>query len=489
MIFRILLMAIALSSRAFAAFTEFYVQTTASNLNAGSTTSDSATYTGVGDSDGTNVFTPSDGSTPASTVSVNDWASVYVTSGATVATFIGRVTAVGAGVNGTITVSTTTKAGTFPSASAGAHTITCKVGGAWKGPNAAEAFPYAFVAGTMTDSTGANYPRVNFKAGTAYSITSAMTCSGTGPVWFQGYTSSPGDGGRAVFQGTTGAAYILLTISATNTTWIDLEWDTNGSTGGNSSSPGITITGARNLMQRCLVKNMRASGFNASNVCEFIECEAYNCNKSNTATFAGFSLVNSGARAIRCVSHDNGTSGSNSAGFRLDQSVFVEHCMAYGNFGDGFYSQADQSLSMRQCDAYNNARDGLRLDTASATLVLKLENSNFVKNGGYGINYNGSPVKFGYIYNCAFGSGTMANTSGTINSSIAPVEISGSITLPSNTAPWVDAANGNFQISAAVDKGTGRGTFYQTTTTPVNITVGYPDVGAAAAPNGGSYSF
>ncbi len=123
------------------AYTEFYCQTTGDNLNAGSTTANGAVYTGVGDSDGTSVFTPSDGSTPASTVSVGDFASVYVTAGATVAVFIGRVTIVAAGVNGAITVSTSAKSGTFPAASSGAHTITCKTGGAWKGPNSAVSFP------------------------------------------------------------------------------------------------------------------------------------------------------------------------------------------------------------------------------------------------------------------------------------------------------------------------------------------------------------
>lgn len=495
---RLIVLFLACSLPAWAAsFTDFYAQTTGSNLNAGSTPFDAADYTyasgtwvastGVFTVASGNPTTDINGNTGATGVAVGAFASVYA-DGSSLTAFVGRVTA---RTSSTITVSLTAVSGSPPAD--GTSNRTVKIGGAWKGPNNAEQFPYSFIAGTLTDASG-NYPYVNLKNGSAYPVTAAMTHSGTGPVWFGGYTTTPRDGGRAVFQGTTGAAYILLTVSATNTTWKDLEWDTNGSTGGNSSSPGMTITGARNLFQRCVWRNMRASGVNAGNVCEFIECEAYNNNKSNTATFGGFSVANSGARVVRCVSHHNGTTGTNSPGFRMDQSVFALECIAHDNFGDGYYSQADQSLTIDNCDAYNNARDGLRLDTASTTLVMKITNCLFAKNGGWAVSYNGSSVKFGYIYNLILGSGTWANTSGGINSAIAPVEISGTVNLPSNTSPWVDAANGNFAQAATVTalRGAGRGVFYQSTTTPLNVTVGYPGVGAAPAQATGgqrSYSF
>src|SRR4051812_29003552 len=114
------------------AFTEFYCQTTGSNVNAGSTTNNSAAYTATnGNWDGTSLYVPTDGSTPASSVNVGDFASVYI-DGATLAVYVARVTVVAAGVNGTITLSTTAVAGTAPTSSATARTI--KVGGAWAGP-------------------------------------------------------------------------------------------------------------------------------------------------------------------------------------------------------------------------------------------------------------------------------------------------------------------------------------------------------------------
>ena len=58
----------------------------------------------------------------------------YVTAGAVTSGYIGRITAVVNAANGNITFSTTAKSGTFPTASAGAHTISLRVGGACRGP-------------------------------------------------------------------------------------------------------------------------------------------------------------------------------------------------------------------------------------------------------------------------------------------------------------------------------------------------------------------
>src|SRR5512139_2727305 len=120
------------------AYTEFYCDpVNGSNLNAGSTTDAAAVYTATngGWDSGTGVFTPAAGD-PSATVSVGMFASVYLDA-ATVAVFVGRVTAVD---STTVTVSLTVKIGTAPATSANGRTI--KVGGAWKGPNAAVNWPF-----------------------------------------------------------------------------------------------------------------------------------------------------------------------------------------------------------------------------------------------------------------------------------------------------------------------------------------------------------
>ncbi len=80
------------------AFTEFYVQTTGSNLNAGSTADNAAPFTYAAGTfvQSTRVFTVASGNPQSDGVTVGMFASIYTTAGATVATFVGRVSAVDA---------------------------------------------------------------------------------------------------------------------------------------------------------------------------------------------------------------------------------------------------------------------------------------------------------------------------------------------------------------------------------------------------------
>lgn len=457
------------------AFTSFYCRSGGSNLNGGALASNNEplttpVYTGVGDSDGTSVFTPSDGSTPASTVTVGDFASVYVTAGATVATFIGRVTVVAPGVNGAITVSTTAKSGTFPSASAGAHTITCNVGGAWLGPNAAVGFPFGFVTNALTNASG-NLPRFNFKNDQTYSITSGITHSNAN-TWFEGYSSSAGDGGRATIDGSTNAI-ALLTNGANAITIGNFIFSNNGSTGTNAGCDWSG--GSRGNVFRCVAHNITGDGFKGGTAMGiFQECEAYLCNSSNAIAHGGFNL--SGGTALRCISHDN--SGSNNNGFVIiNGPLSLVRCIADTNGLHGFFDSGVSTLgAITNCDAYNNGGDGFLLTSASGGQIW-IESCNAVKNTGIGIEV--TAVSNGYILNCGFGSGTQVNGGGATSvGATASTVISGSITYASGVTPWVDPANGDFRINLAAAKGAGRGSFTETQASYAG-TIGYPDIGSA----------
>lgn len=117
---------------------------------------------------------------------------------------------------------------------------------------------------------------------------------------------------------------------------------------------------------------------------------------------------------------------------------------------------------------------------------IHIENCNFIKNAAWGINKSGSGGFNGLILNCGFGSGTAANTSGTIATSIQALEI-GSVTFGSNLLPWVDAPNGDFRINLAAAKGAGRGSFLQTAASYAGA-IGYPDIGAAQHQESGGAS-
>jgi len=457
------------------AYTEFYCDaSTGSNINAGDGQS-VVTSTNGGWNSGTGVFTAASG-TPFSGVSVGQFASVY-TDGATTTGFVGRVTAVGGG-GSSLTISTTVKMGTAPT-TAGSG-ISCTTGGVWKGPNGTEGWPLTTDISALVNTSN-NPPRVNLKNTATYSITAAMTVATNGNRTYQGYATTVGDGGKAIIDGgTSGASYQLLTVTAVFTSFIDLIFQNNGATG---SASGVGATVSRVKFVRCVVHDVRGNGFDfTSNATDTqqIECEAYLCNASNTAGKAGFGTA---GFLMNCISHDN--AGSNTAGFITNLMSNFVNCIADSNGGRGFSITSAANCSIANCDSYNNAGDGFALITND--VEASIFNSNAVKNGGYGFNFAGTR-KTGYLWNCAVGAGTQANTSGGVNDGAgnnAHLSNVGQVTYANDATPWNDPASGDFRITLAAAKNAGRGAFTQTQASYTG-TVEYPDIGAAQHIDSGS---
>jgi hypothetical protein len=467
------------------AFTEFCCRNGGSNLNAGSLDGSSTEpgtapfFTAVGDSDGTSVFTPSDGSNPAASgVIAGQFASVYVTAGATVSTYVGIITSVGAGVGGTITVSTTAKAGVFPTASAGAHSITIRVGGAWQGPNGAVGFPFNFASSSLATAV-----RVNLKSDQTYAITAAMTQGPTAS--FVGYASSYGDGGRATFDGgAAGSSYTLLTLTGNPSQLADLVFAHNGATGANSA---VAVNAIGAVVERCVVHDVVAIGWSIGAASTLADCEAYACNQGNASNGAGFSLGPSagGTQLIRCVSHDqvNATGGFGVSSTAV--SCTLDSCVIDSNAAAGFTCSpaANASVRLQRCDFYGNAGGGAAFSTGGAFVSLLAENCNFVANGGYGISQPSGSLLRGRVSNCGFGSGTQANVSGQTSSLGGAVAVVNPITYPADVTPWVGPAGGDFRVALAAAKAIP----YAFTQTQAGYagTVAYSDVGAGQASSAG----
>lgn len=455
------------------AFTEFCCRSGGSNLNAGTRTGDSTepgtaadlTYASGSWVQSTGVFTVASGDPATDGVAVGDFASVYPDA-ETVTPFVGRVTARDAT---TITVSLTAKAGTAPVD--GTNDTTLKIGGAWAGPNGASGFPFNFATGALVNAAGDDL-RVNLKGGTNYDITAAMTHTLIGPVTFQGYTTSYGDEGAATVDGgTSGASYVLLTVSGSGvdrTRLFDLILQNNGATG---SAAGLAPnTDQRTQVGRVVVANVRGTGFNS--IRYGFECEAYGCNQSNTANAGGFVVASNGV-LDRCISHDN--AGSNSAGFYTQGTgALLKNCIADSNGGHGARFNNTTAWNVVGCDFYNNVGDGIH--HLSGTAMASIESTNFVKNGGYGINVASGSVR-GRRRSNGFGAGTQANTSGTFGGT-DNFDAIDEVTYADDVTPWVDPANGDFRINLAAAQGTGRGNFTQTAGSYAGA-VGFPDIGAA----------
>ncbi len=463
---------VVVATEAFATFTEFYTQSGGSNLNACSTTG-AAVYTGTGSwVQSTGVFTPTDNSTPASTVSVGMWGSVYVTSGATETVWIARISVVNSGTNGTVTINTN---GIGAKPSNGTGTITLKVGGACAGPNAASGFPLSLANwGNNEDSTN-HRARLNLKNDQTYTMTSsfAVGAGGSTASTIQGYTTNPGDGGRATFDGTTNTGAIISSLAITGTTLADCVFTTSITTG---TTVDLVVTGAASVrVIGCVFTGARRYGLNLSGGIgsQVFECEAYTNNVNNNNPGAGFGITNAGgAWFYHCISHDN--AGSNTAGFYLlAANAVLQNCVADTNGHFGAASGASGvNLSALNCDFYNNGSDGINI-TSAGTNGNRIENCNFFKNTGLGIN-NASVINEGYVYNCTYGAGTQANGgSNTLNNFVE----TGATTYTSNLTPWVDPANGNFTQTPLAGI-VGRGAF-TTTASSYGPTVGYPFDGAA----------
>ena len=465
-------------------FTNFCCRSGGSNLNAGTRTGDTTvpgttpfkTYASGTWVNATGVFTVASGNPLTDGVAVGDFASVYPDA-ATVTPFVGCVTARNAT---TITVSLTAKAGTAPVD--GTTNTTLTIGGAWKGPNGSSGFPFGTIQNTLTDASG-HLPRVNFMNDATYSITAQMTHNNNGYSAFQGFTTTYGDGGKATFDGgTSGTSYNLLNFgSSIPGAYLvaDLIFQNNGASG---SADALLIGGNStfSIVYRCVFNNVRGRAVSMNNHTLALECEAYACNQSNTANIGVFQPADRGTVAfVRCIAHNN--PGSNVNGFFTGSTARFIGCIADTNGKYGFVTSGQVFIMMINCDSYNNGSDGLLISDNGNTSGLSayIENCNFVKNGGWGINtvQTAGDYLTALIVNCAFGTGTQANSSGTTSLPSQTSE-TGSINYASGVTPWVAPTTGNFSINLGAAIQAGRGAFTETAASYTG-TVGYPDIGSA----------
>lgn len=460
------------------AYTEFYCDAAnGSNLNAGTGGTNDYTTSGGNWTNTTRVFTVTDSTNPSTYIAVNDFCSVYVTSGATVATFVGRVSSVQNATNGTVTFSTAFM-GNNPSNGTG--TMTLKHGGFWKGPNAAVAFPFdrASIANALDSSSDA--VRINLKNGTSYSITSGIISTGLTNVTVQGYTANAGDGGKATIDGSTNAI-ILWSTSSTSVTFADLIFVSSATTGTNDN---LVLNGSYQRAIRIVSHGARNAGIkldSASAYVSLIECEAYGNNTANSSNIGGFQIGDTGRPVLtRCYSHDN--TGSNASGFYVvaPNGLAFNQCIADSNGASGFNIAAGNpgTYIFLNCDSYNNGGDGIRIAAFTQVNLQWIENCNLIKNTGKGINNLASTSQFthGFVYNCGYGSGTQVNGGG--DATLGALVESGKVTYASGVTPYNAPTTGDFSNILAAAQGVGRGHFEENDGTNTG-TVGYPDIGAA----------
>jgi hypothetical protein len=375
-------------------------------------------------------------------------------------------------VNGggaSLDISLTAVVGTRPS-DAGSG-VTATVGGYLKGPNGTSTFPGQFI-NINVRNTNSDPIRVNLYNTASYSISAAFTID-QATVQYEGCTSTPGDGGRATIDCGANAIVGVNIAGITRAVIKNIIATTTQSSGNSNGFYNLCQT---SIIDRCVATGFRGSGFLGYGV--MVACESYANNGSNGANQGGFEFY---GHCIRCIAHDN--TGSNSSGFVLGFThAACESCIADTNGSHGFKDISGSETKLKNCDAYNNTGDGINLAGSTANWI---ENCNLIKNGGYGINLDGNSIACTVI-NCGFGSGSEANSSGQTNIAGTTNRLitSGLVTYASGVNPWNAPATGDFSITLAAAKNAGIGAFTETAPSYTG-TVGYPDIGAAAATNTG----
>lgn len=376
-------------------FTEFQMDVAAgSNLNSGCSPG-AATYTTIHGNwnASTGVFTPTDGSTPASTVptGTNSWVSIYPDAN-TVTPYIAQVTAVAAGVNGAITVSSVAFFGSAPATNSGATSL--KYGGAW--------LDLGMTAVGAALNTGAvpYSPRFNVKAGTYANTTTSRTFGLSGAVtnclWWRGFKNTPGDqdynptpvAGTDIplFTGTTG----VFTVSGAYTRMSSLAF-TSAQT---SAAATVTTTGT--------------------------DVAFYGCSFATTSTTAGAAslYVNSGSNKFTFCTFSATSSVTNNFQPQAGGNHFIDGCIISG--GVNGLKAVTGAVNITNCIFTGQSGDSIQ----AAAAGTYIDGCTIYNTGGNGINISGAAelyVKNTYFEGMPAGKYAINNTSGTQTSRFVAV--------------------------------------------------------------------
>src|SRR5262249_22186854 len=137
-----------------------------------------------------------------------------------------------------------------------------------------------------------------------------------------------------------------------------------------------SIGSAIPTFRRCVFAHARGAGFqNSGGSVVVLECEAYDCNQSNTANLAGFAVSNTTASFVRCLSHDH-ASGANCHGFiSTNVSLYLTECAAFNCGGSGVLNTNNSAKNLiKNSDFYNNTGDGLKAAEGGGSSTWYIEN-------------------------------------------------------------------------------------------------------------------
>lgn len=339
-------------------------------MNAGSSTANAADVTSTNGSwDITADTFIATAATPFSAVTTNDWVSIYGDGVTTGAVYVAQVVSVNSG-GLSITLSTTAKYGTKPSASATGRSA--KVNGAW-----ASELPLA--AGGLASTTVPASTKINIKQAT-YTIVASRTISMAGtttaPLWFSGYNTTPGDLDNDTTNTLSKPVFafnstFLLTTSGTYQTWSGLS--ITGSRTGSIWAP----SGTNQKVVRCRSENTSSNA--AATACTPGAVFFFYCwfKVPTTATHA--IVPTNSSRMFGCVVENSDYFDNGAGTGPLVQTVFLN------SSGNGITVLGTSTSFLVGCTVYNCTGDGVKW-TATPGGQGYIVGCLFSNCGGWGIN-------------------------------------------------------------------------------------------------------
>ena len=354
---------------------DLYMQSSGSNVNAGSTTSDSASVTQTNGSwDITADTFIATGGTPFSGVSVGEWVSVY-TDGATTAVYVAQVTSLHASGLGVV-LSTTMKYGTKPSA--GATGRSAKVGGAWASFGVCNTI---FSSVAMPDKTTLHVKAATY-ANTTTSRSFAAAGSTTAPLLVKGYLSSAGDldssstSHGSAYAGTTCPVITFttgqLTLSGAHVHFRNIDVDGAATAGGQIVCSSTFV----NRFSRCRIRNTGANAASAA---------LSNSTAGHQTILLGCTL-DAPTTATRTVS--------------ASRAMTLIDCTITGGATSVEHHTTALILQMIDCDVSGSTGAGVKVSIASG--ILQMDGCSVHDVGGSGVELSAAPGSAAYIGRCSF---------------------------------------------------------------------------------------
>lgn len=294
--------------------------------------------------------------------------------------------------------------------------------------------------------------RLNLRSNANHVLTTTVNITTTGTrtarITIEGYTTTAGDGGVPTITSAT-SSVDLFTVNVPYYTFKSLNLTHTGATRGD----GFRVLDAkRTIIRDCTISGCFRGIYNVGYLNDNLSIT--NCDISS-CTSHGVLWAYSNAVEVRgCSFHGNTGDGftwtAQSGG--LNGCTFVD-CKSYANGGNGIGMTDLTTVVLDRTTLHGNTGAGLKITSATGVdLFLGLSNNLFTSNGGYGVDLTGTAAERDnsamFNRNNWYGSGAVANTSGTRNN------LSAGTNDLSGDPQYTNAATGNFTpTNAAVQAG------------------------------------